>query len=118
MRRLKLGLLLVPLGLLIAPFGVSDVSTQSRRTVTVPELFRLNHQLEIDPDTEVVWGDPHFERVWFPSGAGPKVERTREGFAAIFGTPGTYRGRFTVVAGHGTAGEVYAMRVVVKGTGR
>jgi hypothetical protein len=33
----------------------------------------------------VVWTDPHFERVWFPSGPGnPRVERTPAGFRAVF----------------------------------
>jgi hypothetical protein len=42
------------------------------------------------------------------------VKRTKDGFVAVFATPGTYRGRFTVVAGHGTAGEVYSVTVTVK----
>jgi hypothetical protein len=36
---------------------------ESRRVVTVRELFDLNHQLVVEPGTEVVWADPHFERV-------------------------------------------------------
>jgi hypothetical protein len=87
---------------------------ESRRVVTVRELFDLNHQLVVEPGTEVVWADPHFERVWFPSNTGPAVKRTKDGFVAVFATPGTYRGRFTVVAGHGTAGEVYSVTVTVK----
>jgi len=57
---------------------------ESRRVVTVRELFEPDHRLTIEPATEVVWGDP------------------------------PYRGRFTVVAGHGTAGEVYSVTVTVK----
>lgn len=87
---------------------------ESRRVVTVRELFDLNHQLAVESGTEVVWADPHFERVWFPSNTGPAVKRTKDGFVAVFATPGIYRGRFTVVAGHGTAGEVYSVTVTVK----
>jgi len=87
---------------------------ESRRVVTVRELFDLNHRLTVEPGTEVVWGDPHFERVWFPSNSWPAVKRTKDGFVAVFGTPGTYQGRFTVVAGHGTAGDVYSVTVTVK----
>jgi hypothetical protein len=75
---------------------------ESRRVVTMRELFDLNHRLTVEAGTEVVWADPHFERVWFPSNTGPAVKRTTDGFATVFATPGTYRGRFTVVAGHGT----------------
>ena len=87
---------------------------ESRRVVTVRELFDMNHQLAVEPGTEVVWADPHFERVWFPSNTGPAVKRTKGGFVAVFVAPGTYSGRFTVVAGHGTAGEVYSVTVTVK----
>jgi hypothetical protein len=91
---------------------------ESRRVVTVKELFELNHQLTVEAGTEVVWGDPHFERVWFPSNTGPRVKRTKDGFVSVFEKPGTYRGRFTVVAGHGTAGEIYSVTVIVKGADR
>jgi hypothetical protein len=87
---------------------------ESRRVVTLQELFDLNHRLAVERGTEVVWADPHFERVWFPSNTGPAVKRTKDGFVAVFATPGTYRGRFTVVVGHGTAGEIYSVTVTVK----
>jgi hypothetical protein len=98
---------------LFAALG-SAVLAQQQRVVTVKELFASNHQLAVDAGTEVVWADPHFERVWFPSNTGPAVKRARDGFVSVFATPGTYRGRFTVVAGHGTAGEVYSVTVTVK----
>ncbi len=81
-------------------------------------MFEAAHQLTVEPGTEVVWGDLHFERVWFASHAGLSAKRTTEGFVAVFEKPGTYRGRFTVVAGHGTAGEVYSMTVIVRGAGK
>jgi hypothetical protein len=110
MRRLAmLGVVLVLL--------TTGATADSRRVVTVEELFELNHQLTIEAGTEVVWGDPHFERVWFPSNVGPKVKRTKDGFVTVFQTPGTYRGRFTVVAGHGTT-DVYSITVIVKGVDR
>ena len=90
---------------------------QARRMVTVRELFELNHQLEVDAGTEVIWIDPHFERVWFPSNTGPTVKRTEAGLVVVFDTPGTYRGRFTVVAGHATT-DVYPITVVVRGGAR
>ena len=82
--------------------------------MTVQQLFKSNHQIEVVAGTEVVWADPHFDRVWFPSGLGaPRVERSSEGLHAIFSRPGTYHGSFTVVAGHDT-NEVYEMTVTVR----
>ena len=64
-------------------------------TVTVRQLFDLGHRLEVTAGSEVVWADPHFDRVWFPTGAeSPKVERVSGGFRAMFTKPGTYRGAF------------------------
>src|SRR6516164_233379 len=63
-----------------------------RRSVTVQELIQSNHRLTVTAGTEVVWSDPHFGRVWFPSsGENPRVERTEQGFRAVFPKPGTYR---------------------------
>jgi hypothetical protein len=82
-------------------------------TVTVLQLFDRGHRLEVAAGTEVVWADPHFDRVWLSAaGEAPRVERGAGGFRATFRTPGTYRGGFTVVGGHGTS-DVYAMTVVV-----
>ncbi len=54
---------------------------QERVTVTVQQLFDQKHRLEVTAGSEVVWGDPHFDRVWFPTGAdSPKVERLSGGF--------------------------------------
>ena len=88
---------------------------QERVTVTVRQLFDLGHRVEVTAGSEVVWADPHFDRVWFPAGAeSPRVERVSGEFRAMFTKPGTYRGAFTVAAGHGT-NDVYNMTVVVKG---
>jgi hypothetical protein len=84
-----------------------------RRSVTVQELIQSNHRLTVTAGTEVVWSDPHFGRVWFPSsGENPRVERTEQGFRAVFPKPGTYRGVFTIVAGH-RSDDVYSMVVTV-----
>ena len=75
------------------------VEAQERLTVTVPQLFDQGHRLEITAGSEVVWADPHFDRIWFPAGAeSPKVERVPGGFRAMFTKPGVYRGAFTVTA--------------------
>ena len=87
---------------------------QARVTMTANELIQRNHVLEVAVGTEVVWADPHFERVWFPPGPGnPRVERTPGGFRAVFERTGDYRGAFTLVSTHGGS-DVYPMRVVVK----
>jgi len=90
-----------------------EAAARSRMTVTVQELIQLDHRLTVPVGTEVVWRDPHFERVWFPSGdRAPRIERTPEGFRAVFSTPGTYRGAFTIVAGHRN-NDVYPLVVTV-----
>jgi hypothetical protein len=94
----------------------SGVLAQQPRVVTVQELFASNHRLEVDAGTEVVWADPHFERVWFPRGE-PSVNTTKAGLATRFDTPGTYQGVFTLSGGH-SAGTVYSMTVVVRSIAR
>ena len=82
--------------------------------MTVEQLFKSNHQIEVAAGTEVVWADPRFDRVWFPVGSGaPRVDRGSEGLHAVFTRPGTFRGSFTVVAGHGTT-DVYQLTVTVR----
>lgn len=98
----------------IAGSGAAQSPAPDHRDITVQELFTLSHRLEVDAGTVVVWKDPHFERIWFPSG-GPSVTRTPEGPTTPFDVPGEYRGRFTVAGGaHGTAGEVFPVTVVVR----
>ena len=93
---------------------VGSAVAQGRVTVTANDLIQRNHVLEVSVGTEVVWADPHFERVWFPSGAGnPRLERTPAGFRAVFERAGEYRGTFTLVSAHRSA-DVYPMRVLVK----
>ena len=100
--------------MLLTWFGGSLTEAQERTTVTVRQLFELGHRLEVSAGAEVVWADPHFERVWFPAGAeAAKVQRVPGGFRAAFTKPGIYRGAFTVAGGHGT-NDVYDMTVVVK----
>lgn len=112
MSRWLSGVVLVFALLMSVDRGVVDA--QDRLNVTVQQLFDRGHRLEVSAGGEVVWADPHFERVWFPTGAGnPRVERVVGGFRATFVKPGTYRGAFTVVAGHAT-NDVYKMIIVVK----
>ena len=61
-----------------------------------------------------MFGDPHFERVWFPTVTDdPKVAREAGWFRVTFAKPGTYRGAFTVAGAHGMS-DVYHMVVIVK----
>jgi hypothetical protein len=106
---------LMAIGIVLAMMG-STVFAQQRRAVTVRELFASNHRLEVEAGTEVLWADPHFDRVWFPRG-GPQVKPTDAGLATRFDTPGTYKGTFTVSGGH-SATDVYSLTVVVKGASR
>jgi hypothetical protein len=99
---------------LLTGLGVAAAGAQERVTVTVRQLFDQAHRIEVTEGAEVLWADPHFDRVWFPAGAkSPKVEQVPGGFRAVFNTAGTYRGAFTVVAGHGTQ-DVYNLIVLVK----
>ena len=92
--------------------GAAVARAQSR-PVTVQELIQSGHRLEVTAGTEVLWRDPHFDRVWFQSTAGaPRVDRIKDGFRAIFPTPGTYRGAFTIAGGHGST-DVYPLIVTV-----
>jgi hypothetical protein len=89
----------------------SDV--RSRLVVTVQELIDRDHRLAVAVGTEVSWSDPHFLRVWFPTGeATPRVERTPEGFRTVFTRPGTYRSAFTIAGGR-RSNDVYPLVVTV-----
>ncbi len=75
------------------------VEGQERLTVTVRQPFDHGHRFEVTAGREVVWGVPHFARVWFAAGVeSPKVERVPGGFRAMFIRPGTYRGAFAAYA--------------------
>ena len=87
---------------------------QSRVVVTVQELIQRGHRIEVPVGTEVVWVDPHFDRVWFPPRSdAPAVKRTEQGFRALFSKRGTYRGAFTIAGGHGST-DVYPVIVTVR----
>ena len=101
----------VVLAVIVALFV--DQSAGGDRSVTVQELFRANHRIEVDKGTRIVFGDPHFDRVWFRPERGPVITRTDIGLSATFDTPGEYRGNFTVVGGHGTT-DVYPLTVIVR----
>lgn len=95
--------------------GTWPAEAQEQVLVTVRQLFDQRHRLEVPAGTEVVWADPHFERVWFPTGAeNPTVKRVAGEFRTTFAKPGTYRGAFTVVGGGHDTKDVYNMVVVVK----
>jgi hypothetical protein len=99
---------------LLTSVGGELAEAQDRVLVTVRQLFDQGHRLEVPAGTEVVWADPHFERVWLPAAAeNPAVKRVAGEFRATFVKPGTYRGAFTVVGGHAT-NDVYNMIIVVK----
>jgi hypothetical protein len=92
----------------------AHAGAQQQVSMTVEQLFKSNHQIEVVAGTEVFWADPHFDRVWFPAGSGaPAVERDSKGLHAVFSRPGIYRGSFIVVAGHGT-NDVYTLTVTVR----
>ena len=109
---LGLAMLLVAIVPTVAP-------GQARVVVTAQELIKSGHRIDVVAGTEVVWSDPHFDRVWFPSrGEAPAVERTGQGFRAVFPKPGTYRGAFTITGGH-RSDDVYPLIVTVTaGPGR
>jgi hypothetical protein len=104
--------------IVVATFLGGQVWAQGQMRLTVQEFFKSNHQVEVSAGTEVVWADPHFDRVWFPAGSGaPRVERGSDGLHAVFTKPGVYRGAFTVVGGHGT-NDVYEMTITVTGASK
>lgn len=85
----------------------------SRVTVTAQQLIDSGHRLEVPAGTEVVWADAHFDRIWFPPNVGaPRVERSGLGYRAVFTTPGTYRGAFTIAGGI-RSDDVYPLIVIV-----
>ena len=109
-RRNELSVALGLVGVLLAVVAAA----QPRVQVSVNELKQIDRRLEVQAGTEVLWADPHFERVWFPPRPDvPKVERTKDGFRAVFDKPGVYHGLYTVIGGH-TSGDVYRMTVTVK----
>jgi hypothetical protein len=78
---------------LLAGLGGEAAEAQSRVTVTVQRLFDQAHRIEVAEGAEVLWADPHFDRVWFPAGAdSPKVERVSGGFRAVCATRRNPRG--------------------------
>jgi hypothetical protein len=49
------------------------------------DLIDANNRLEVPAGTEVVWSDPHFERVWFSPKTKIHVRRDARGFSAVRG---------------------------------
>jgi hypothetical protein len=101
------------IAVLLGSLFASVAGAQERVAVTVRQLFDQGHRIKVAAGGEVVWADPHFDRVWFPAGGdAPAVERMPGGYRARFTKPGSYRGAFTVTAGHAT-NDVYSMTVQV-----
>lgn len=98
---------------------VGSWAAESTVFVTAKDLIAANHRFEIEAGTEVVWGDPHVDRVWFPPNSGIQVRRTNAGLAATFPQPGRYEGRLTLAGtlGRGAA-DVMPMLVIVKSPAR
>ena len=114
----RVGLLRMLIAVAALSIWTSHAGAQQQVRMTVEQLFKSNHQIEVVTGTEVIWADPHFDRVWFPAGSGaPRVDRGPEGLHAVFTQSGSYRGSFTVVAGHGTF-DVYQLTVTVRETGK
>ena len=97
----------------IALGAVFHDAAAGERAITVQELFRTNHRIEVDRGTRVIFADPHFDRVWFARARGPAVQRTDAGLSVTFDATGEYRGNFTVVGGHATT-DVYPLIIIVK----
>jgi hypothetical protein len=103
----------IALASLVMAVAVSGAIAQQAVVVSVQQLIQRDHRIDVPAGTEVVWGDPHFERVWLAARAGaPAVEHTAQGFRAVFSKPGTYRGAFTIVGGH-RSNDVYPLIVTV-----
>ena len=103
----------IALASLVVAVAVSGAVAQQPVVVSVQDLIRRDHRIDVPAGTEVVWGDPHFERVWLaPRAVAPAVERTAQGFRAVFSKPGTYRGAFTIAGGH-RSNDVYPLIVTV-----
>lgn len=100
--------------LILSTSVLAAAAQRPQVAVTVQDLIQTNHRLEVVAGTEVLWRDPHFDRVWFPSGRkSPRVERAEVGFRTVFDKPGTYRGKFTIAGGGHQTGDVYPLIVTV-----
>src|SRR5262245_65324977 len=62
--------LLTKIGLattLLLSLAGGATEAQERVNVTVQQLVEQKHRLEVKAGSEIVWNDPHFDNVWFPS---------------------------------------------------
>jgi hypothetical protein len=103
--------------IVIATFvmAVASWAAEPRLFVTAKDLIASNHRIEVAAGTEIVWNDPHVDRVWFPPDSGIRVQRTGPGLSAVFPRPGRYEGRLTMVGTLGTgASDVMPLVVIVK----
>ena len=68
----------IALASLVMAVAVSGAVAQQPVVVSVQELIQRDHRIDVPAGTEVVWGDPRFERVWLAPRAGaPAVEIRR-----------------------------------------
>jgi hypothetical protein len=105
------------LGIVIAASLLAGVSgaAEPKVFVTAKGVMASNHRIEVMVGTEVIWSDPHVDRVWFPPASGIRVQRTGEGLSAVFPRPGRYEGRLTMAGTLGTgAADVMPLVVIVK----
>ena len=78
----------IALASLVMAVAVSGAVAQQPVVVSVQELIQRDHRIDVPAGTEVVWGHPHFERVWLAPRAGAlAVERTAQGFPPCSRSP-------------------------------
>ena len=93
---------------------VGSSESEAKMFVTAKDLIASGHRIHVTTGTEVVWNDPHIDRVWFPPNSGIRVQRTGAGLSAAFPRPGRYEGRLTMVGTTGGGGsDVMPLTVIV-----
>lgn len=112
-------LVLGVVSVILVAMVASTVQAQSKLVVTAKDLIGSNHRIEVAAGTEVVFADPHIDRVWFPPNSGIDVRRIKGGLSAAFPRPGRYEGRVTLAGTQGAgAADVMRLLVIVKEPGR
>ena len=109
-------LCLITIAALLQVVGSGISAAEGKVFVTAKELIASNHRIEVGAGTEIVWNDPHVDRVWFPPNSGIRVQRTDTGgLSAVFSRPGRYEGRLTMTAAMGAgAFDVMPLTVIVR----
>lgn len=73
----RVGLIHMLIAVAALTMWASHAGAQQQVRLTVQQLFKSNHQIEVVAGTEVIWADPHFDRVWFPAGEWSSTRRSR-----------------------------------------